>query len=354
MEGVEYNEALEEQIVDEEYKIWKKNSPFLYDLVMTKPLVWPSLTVQWLPQKHIPDNCDYSQQKVILGTLTSGGEQNYLMVAHVKMPLDETPINIKQYVDNTTSDCGGFGFSDTGNNIEVEIRINHDGEVNRARFMPQKPNIIATKTVSGEVHIFDTSKHPAKPENDVVKPQLRLTGHTKEGYGLSWSDLKESHLLSGSDDHLINLWDVGAAKATHSNLEPTQTFNHHTDVVEDVAWHRKNESVFGSVGDDKKILLWDTRQTPEKPMHSIDGHTQDINTIDFNPFNEHLFVTGSADKSVALWDKRNLKIKLHSFVQHTNEVCLGNLSVCLDKVDPTLLLHEIINPGIGRSVESFQ
>jgi hypothetical protein len=32
--------------IDEEYKIWKKNSPFLYDLAMTHALEWPSLSVQ--------------------------------------------------------------------------------------------------------------------------------------------------------------------------------------------------------------------------------------------------------------------------------------------------------------------
>lgn len=44
-----YDEVAEERIINEEYKIWKKNTPFLYDLVMTHALEWPSLTVQWLP-----------------------------------------------------------------------------------------------------------------------------------------------------------------------------------------------------------------------------------------------------------------------------------------------------------------
>lgn len=38
-----------ERLVNEEYKIWKKNAPFLYDLVLSNLLEWPSLTVQWLP-----------------------------------------------------------------------------------------------------------------------------------------------------------------------------------------------------------------------------------------------------------------------------------------------------------------
>jgi len=39
-----------DKTINEEYKIWKKNTPFLYDLIMTHALEWPSLTVQWLPE----------------------------------------------------------------------------------------------------------------------------------------------------------------------------------------------------------------------------------------------------------------------------------------------------------------
>ncbi len=40
----------EERQINDDYKIWKKNSAFLYDVIMTHALEWPSLTVQWLPQ----------------------------------------------------------------------------------------------------------------------------------------------------------------------------------------------------------------------------------------------------------------------------------------------------------------
>jgi histone-binding protein RBBP4 len=52
MEGVEENDEVEKTI-NEEYKIWKKNAPFLYDLVITHAIEWPSLTVQWLPDKKM-------------------------------------------------------------------------------------------------------------------------------------------------------------------------------------------------------------------------------------------------------------------------------------------------------------
>ncbi|KAJ1886564.1 Histone acetyltransferase type B subunit 2, partial [Kickxella alabastrina] len=38
--------AAEEKVINEEYKMWKKNSPFLYDLLVTHALEWPSLTAQ--------------------------------------------------------------------------------------------------------------------------------------------------------------------------------------------------------------------------------------------------------------------------------------------------------------------
>uniref|UniRef100_A0A8C0LIU3 RB binding protein 4, chromatin remodeling factor n=1 Tax=Canis lupus dingo TaxID=286419 RepID=A0A8C0LIU3_CANLU len=49
-----FDDAVEERVINEEYKIWKKNTPFLYDLVMTHALEWPSLTAQWLPDVTRP------------------------------------------------------------------------------------------------------------------------------------------------------------------------------------------------------------------------------------------------------------------------------------------------------------
>jgi hypothetical protein len=72
-------------MVAEEYKIWKKNTPFLYDLVVTHALEWPSLTVEWLPDRVEPPGKDYSVQKLILGTHTSENEQNHLMIAEVQV-----------------------------------------------------------------------------------------------------------------------------------------------------------------------------------------------------------------------------------------------------------------------------
>lgn len=46
--------------------------------------------------------------------------------------------------------------------VHVTQMINHEGEVNRARVMPQEKFVIATKTISADVYVFDYSKHESK------------------------------------------------------------------------------------------------------------------------------------------------------------------------------------------------
>ncbi len=126
--------------------------------------------------------------------------------------------------------------------------------------MPQAPNIIATKTVSGEVHIFDYFKHPTKPLTDEVKPNLKLLGHKKEGFGLSWNPQTPGKLISGSDDYLICMWDVNAPNQLTNTLEASSIYEVHTQVVEDVCWNNFHGELFASVSDDKRLMLWDTRE----------------------------------------------------------------------------------------------
>jgi histone-binding protein RBBP4 len=348
----------EEQAINDDYKIWKKNSPFLYDLVMvsfalffskkkkracvlacfsplsfshsrslscpqTHALDWPSLTLEWLPDTKAVKDKGYAEHRLVLGTHTSGAEQNYLMIAHVRLPLEpdddttgEASAQPQQskYVEG--AEVGGFGR--VAERIEVRQRINHDGEVNRARHMPQNPNIVATKSPSRDVLVFDITKHPSHPEDDgVCRPELRLTGHTLDGYGLAWSPRRPGVLLSGSDDATVCLWDTATAKC-----EPLATLRGvHTAVIEDVAWHASREDVFATVGDDKLLLVWDMRALERPRSVTTGAHgAREVNAVAFNPFNEFVLATGGSDKNVALWDLRNMAAPVASLRAHKSEV----------------------------------
>uniref|UniRef100_A0A804MQC7 Histone-binding protein RBBP4-like N-terminal domain-containing protein n=1 Tax=Zea mays TaxID=4577 RepID=A0A804MQC7_MAIZE len=47
-----------------EYRNWKRNAAVLYDLVISHPLEWPSLTVKWLTRSH-------RSPRLVVGTHTS-------------------------------------------------------------------------------------------------------------------------------------------------------------------------------------------------------------------------------------------------------------------------------------------
>ena len=154
---------------------------------MTHALEWPSLTAQWLPD--VTESSDFHTHRLILGTHTSD-EQNHLLIASVQLPAEDTAVDTSAY-DAEKGEFGGFGS--VSGKVEVQIRINHEGEVNRARYMPQNPHIIATKTPSSDVLVFDYTKHSSIPDNTRgCNPELRLKGHSKEGYGLSWNANKVS------------------------------------------------------------------------------------------------------------------------------------------------------------------
>jgi len=240
------------------------------------------------------------------------------MFAEVRLPLEDTQIDARKYEEKN----GYGGYSGVTGRLEITQKINHPGEINRARYMPQNPNVVATKTANAQVLVFDKTKHASKPpKNGVSNPDLMLEGHKSEGYGMSWNPGAEGYLLSGSDDKLVCYWDINAQgkMGKASTLQATGTFEKHTAIVEDVAWNPHHEKLFGSCGDDKLLILWDTRQKgPSK--EPIVAHDAEVNCLSFNPFSEYLFVTGSADNTVGLWDQRNLSDKIHSLEGHQEQI----------------------------------
>ena len=56
--------------------------------------------------------------------------------------------------------------------------------------------LVSTTATNPPRHPNPVSKHPSMAEDkSPCTPQYRCTGHEKEGYGLSWSPLKEWHLI---------------------------------------------------------------------------------------------------------------------------------------------------------------
>eukprot|EP00193_Tetraselmis_chui_P007476 CAMPEP_0177759610 /NCGR_PEP_ID=MMETSP0491_2-20121128/4824_1 /TAXON_ID=63592 /ORGANISM="Tetraselmis chuii, Strain PLY429" /LENGTH=315 /DNA_ID=CAMNT_0019275451 /DNA_START=333 /DNA_END=1278 /DNA_ORIENTATION=+ len=271
------------------------------------------MTVSFLILRAMPGSCglakpNYNIQKMVLGTHTSGGEQNFLMIAESQLPVEETELGDEQPGGDEGLEGGGGAASVEGN-VRVVQLIHHDGEVNNARCMPQNPSIIATKTVSSNIFIFDHTKHPPKPRTGGLRePELRLKGHVMQGFSLAWSPKRRGLLLSGSDDKRVCLWDIEATGTGGKSLQALRTFTHHEGSVGDVGWHCKHG----------QLAMWDTRTGGLVDSAKI--HKAEVNCLAFNPFHDHVLLTGSTDTTVLLHDLRKLGTPLHSFARHTDGV----------------------------------
>jgi histone-binding protein RBBP4 len=94
-------ETENEAEVEEEFSVWKRNTPLLYDLFISHPLAWPSLTVQWLPSSPQPHtHPSFNLHKLLLATHTSDEEPNYLMLAESSLPVNTSQPIVSEDPEN--------------------------------------------------------------------------------------------------------------------------------------------------------------------------------------------------------------------------------------------------------------
>eukprot|EP00170_Pyropia_yezoensis_P003565 contig_14881_g3575 len=105
-------------------------------------------------------------------------------------------------------------------------------------------------------------------------------------------------------------------------MEPTSMYRQHDGVVEDVSWNHLEAHLLASVGDDRRLLVWDNRASGRKSAATCvtRAHRREVNAVAFNPYSSHVLATASADRSVAVWDMRNMSTKVHSCEAHGDEV----------------------------------
>lgn len=299
--SVETGETL---TADQEYELWKSNVPLMYDFVSETKLTWPSLTIEWLPNNAATG---LETQELLLGTHTSGEEDNYLKVASVELP-HEIALSSVEDSDSDSDE------SNVRSNIKIIKKFKHDLEITRAHYMPQQSNIVATVNGEGTVYIYDIDQSSRQTPT-------KLSYHKDNGYGLSFNPNESGKLLSASDDHTIALWDI-----QNSNI-PILTWDEtHSDIVNDCKWHNFESDLFGSVSEDNTLQIHDLRIIQESSKDNnnslvlkIDS-PQPFNTIAFSKHSTNLFAAAGTDSNIYLYDMRNTSDPLHSMSGHTDSV----------------------------------
>lgn len=280
--------------IKDEYELWRKNCKYMYEFINETALTWPSLTVQWLPTLDTANEA--INARLLLGTHTSGEGQNHLKVASTQLPVK------------------GSGKK-VSSKIKITQKLECSSEVNRARYKPQNPDIVATINGSGELDFYNLKTN---------EKFGHVAPHSQNGYGLSWSLYKDNYLLSSSDDHTVVLTNAGELDKNNGRIHK---FTAHSDIVNDVKWHSFDENLFGSVSDDKHLLLFDIRSPGNPAITFVNNESKGINSLSFSPFSRNLIALGNTNSNINLLDLRKLSkssTPLHTMMGH------GDAITCLE------------------------
>ncbi|KAF9587195.1 hypothetical protein IFM89_039584 [Coptis chinensis] len=115
-------------------------------------------------------------------------------------------------------------------------------------------------------------------------------------------------LVTGGEDHKVNLWAIGKPNSILS-------LSGHTSAIESVSFD-SSEVLVAAGAASGTIKLWDLEEA--KIVRTLTGHRSNCISVDFHPFGE-FFASGSLDTNLKIWDIRR-KGCIHTYKGHTRGV----------------------------------
>lgn len=294
---------LKEKIVNEEFKIWKKTVPLLYDTIQTQAIEYPSLSIKWLPDYTVAENKNSITVRFLFGSNTSSKAQDTLLLASVSLPSTLAP----DFSKFSSNDNIPIPLSDAEGAIKNSFKVlstwNHPGEVNKFA-IEESINKAVTFDRKGIVHLYDYNASTAPVD---------FKYHKKEGFALEWTN--SAHFLSGANDSQIALWDINKPST------PFQLFKSHNGAINDLSHNKKSDSIFASVSDDYSTQIHDLRLANMESNPAINLESSHIqNAVEFHPDVATLIATGGKDNIVSLYDLRNTSQPVRKLFGHSESV----------------------------------
>ncbi|XP_041987742.1 guanine nucleotide-binding protein subunit beta-2 [Aricia agestis] len=177
---------------------------------------------------------------------------------------------------------------DTWSGNKVQVIALRSAWVMSVAFSPSG-NFVACGGMDNMCTVYDVNNRDATGAAKMVR---ELAGY--EGFLSSCRFLDDTHIVTGSGDMKICVWDLAAGKREVD-------FNAHAgDVVSISLSPDMNSYVTGSV--DRTCKLWDVRA--ENAKQTFFGHEADVNSVCFHPSGQ-AFATASEDKTARLFDIRS-------------------------------------------------
>ncbi|MDB5335813.1 MAG: serine/threonine protein kinase with repeat, partial [Planctomycetaceae bacterium] len=126
--------------------------------------------------------------------------------------------------------------------------------------------------------------------NQTHSDQLTIQGHTAPVQSVSFSP-DGKHLVSGSWDHTIKLWDALTGKKI-------RTLEGHSGWIRSVSFSHDGLRIVSS-SDDKTVKIWDAQTGQE--IRTLQGHDAAVQSAAFSPDGSRI-VSGSNDQIIKVWN----------------------------------------------------
>ncbi|KAL8453627.1 hypothetical protein Emed_000762 [Eimeria media] len=299
-----------------EHRNWRVNSGVLYDVVLSIPLDWPSLTVEWLPGTTPGSSSSTVKQRLLLGTHTSGAEPDALVVMQVELPTG--PVEEANSEFKERGDYEGFHFGLSSYKTKLVKRLPHPQESNCARHMPQRPSIIASCAVDGRVLLYDL-----EAAGICEGPEAFCVGHKGEATCVSWNPHRQGHIVSCASEGTAAVHDAAAALSSSSKEGAEALFSSFkAKGLNSCCW--LDADIFLAAAEDGVVKLWDTRADPKQSAAEASCGDTAVNSVTSTQLNDNVFLCGSDDgvghlqglRTLRLFDRRKLPSPVHEMHAH--------------------------------------
>ncbi|KAI3695138.1 hypothetical protein L1987_78126 [Smallanthus sonchifolius] len=201
---------IENRRINEEHKIWKKNTPFLYDLVQL-PLE---------DDAHHHDVDDRSDFGGFVPPMASGSDDAQICL----WDINGTPKN---------------------KSLDAMHIMAHDGVVEDVAWHLRHEYLFGSCGDDRYLHIWDIRSPSA------TKSAQSVIAHQSEVNCLAFNPFNEWVLATGSTDKTVKLFDL-------RKLNPAlQTFDFHREEVFQVGWNPQNDTILGSCCLGRRIMVWE-------------------------------------------------------------------------------------------------
>lgn len=315
-------------------RAFETEAKHLYEFCTMQVVEWPSLAVEWIPDRAFADpERDYTLQYIAVGSQVhpSSGSPNTVKVMEVAVPVSSmTDVMYGLYGDDDIHGAEaedpelqefvdpGKRFVNVKGHFHCEQTLTVDAPVLKIRAMPAETNILAVKTASGFIGVFNTVQELHEDDAGHTMPDALLRGHSRGGFGLSWNTLKPGYIASASDDGYVNYYDVShrltidmqeqtAAdpELAGPETQPIERLVGHRDIVTDCSWHSSQSHLLASASMDGDVRIWDIRMSAgSSTIHG--AHQGGATAAQFHPVGAFQLATAGVEGSIHLWDIRRI------------------------------------------------